>query len=165
MSKPKRKRKLNPRQQKFVKEYTNPKSKSFGNGTRSAEAAGYTAQRLDEAGSQILRNTAVQHEIQGAMERIGLTEEMALTQLKEGLAAVQVRVFCQDGQLTYSKEITDNQERRLSAVEVLKLRGRYPTNRTVERLELLRIQNTLIVVPGGLPEPEEKEKQVRQLTD
>ena len=55
--------------------------------------------------------------------------------------------------------------RRLTAAEVLKLRGRYPTNRTVERLELLRIQNTLIVVPGGLPEPEEKAKQVRQLTD
>ena len=99
------------------------------------------------------------------MERIGLTEEMALTQLKEGLAAVQVRVFCQDGKLVYSKELPDSQERRLTASEVLKLLGRYPTNRTVERLELLRIQNTLIIVPGGLPEPEEKEKQVRQLTD
>ena len=159
----KKKRKLNPRQRRFVKAYTDPKKPTFGNGSRAAETAGYTAQRLDEAGSQILRNTEVQHEIQRAMERIGLTEEMALTQLKEGLAAVQVRVFCQDGKLVYSKELPDSQERRLTASEVLKLLGRYPTNRTVERLELLRIQNTLIVVPAV--ETEEKAKQVRQLTD
>ena len=101
------------------------------------------------------------------MEHIGLTEDMALTQLKEGLAAVQVRVFLsKSGRLIYSKELPDNQERRLSASEVLKLLGRQPTSRTIERIEMLRIQNTLIVVPGGMPNPEEnREKNVRQLTD
>ena len=160
-----KKRKLNPRQRRFVKAYTDPKSKTFGNGTKTAEAVGYTDKAPAVAAHQVLRSTNVEHEIQRGMERIGLTEEMALIQLKDGLAAVQVRVFCQDGEVIYSQELPDNQERRLSAVEVLKLLGRYPTNRSVERLMLLRIQNTLIVVPGGLPEPEEKAKQVRQLTD
>ena len=158
-------RKLSPRRRRFIAQYTDPSKESFGNGTKSAIAAGYSETRGKQTGSRLVTNGDIQHEIQGAMERIGLTEEMALTQLKEGLAAVQVRVFCQDGRVVYSKQLPDNQERRLSAVEVLKLIGRYPTMRTIERLESLRIQNTLIVVPGGMPEPEEKEKKVRQLTD
>ena len=158
-------RKLKLKQRKFIAHYTDPTKETFGNGTKSAIAAGYTDKAPAEAAHQVLRSSKVRDEIELVMARVGITEEMALTQLKEGLAAVQVRVFCQDGKLIYSQELPDNQERRLSAVEVLKLIGRYPTMRTIERLELLRIQETLIVVPGGLPEPEEKAKKVRQLTD
>jgi hypothetical protein len=158
-------KKLKPRQRKFIANYTDPTKETFGNGTRSAIAAGYTDKAPAEAAHQLLRNTKVRDEIELVMARVGITEEMALTQLKEGLAAVQVRVFCQDGKLIYSQELPDNQERRLSAVEVLKLLGRYPTNRTVERLELLRIQNTLIVVPAVEPARDRRERPVRQLTD
>ncbi len=158
-------RKLKPRQRRFIAHYTDPTKETFGNGTRSAIASGYTDKTPAKAAHQVLRSSKVRDEIEVVMARLGLTEEMALTQLLEGLAAVQVRVFCQDGRVVYSKKLPDNQERRLSAVEVLKLIGRYPTMRTVERLELLRVQQTLIVVPGGLPEPEEKAKKVRQLTD
>ena len=158
-------RKLKPKQRKFIAHYTDPTKETFGNGTKSAIVAGYTDKAPAVAAHQLLRNTKVRDEIEVVMARVGITEEMALTQLLEGLAAVQVRVFCQDGRVVYSKQLPDNQERRLSAVEVLKLIGRYPTMRTIERLESLRIQNTLIVVPGGMPEPEEKAKKVRQLTD
>ena len=119
-------KKLKPRQRKFIAHYTDPTKETFGNGTKSAIAAGYTDKAPAEAAHQLLRNTKVRDEIELVMARVGITEEMALTQLKEGLAAVQVRVFCQDGKLIYSKELPDNQERRLSAVEVLKLLGRFP---------------------------------------
>ena len=164
MSKPK-KRKLNPRQRRFVKEYTNPKKDSFGNGSRSLQAAGYSTQTPEQGAHQLIRNNDVQNEIQRVLDAAGATEERCAQVLNAGLEAKDTKVFCQEGQVVYSDALIDYAERRLTAAEVLKLRGRYPTNRTVERLELLRIQNTLIVVPGGLPEPEEKAKQVRQLTD
>ncbi len=46
-----------------------------------------------------------------------------------------------------------------------KLRVDFPANKTIERMELLRIQQTLVVVPGGMPTKEDKEEKVRQLTD
>ncbi|KKN36135.1 hypothetical protein LCGC14_0776790 [marine sediment metagenome] len=165
MSKPKKK--LNARRRRFVEHYTNPnpKAKTFGNGTRTAIAAGYSEHTAKQGGSQVLANIDVQHEIQRVLDAAGATEERCAEVLTAGLEAKDTKVFCQDGEVVYSEALIDFAERRLTAAEVLKLRGRYPTNRTVERLELLRIQNTLIVVPGGLPEPEEKAKQVRQLTD
>ena len=163
--KPKRKRKLNPRQKRFVKAYTDPKSPTFSNGSKSAVAVGYAETRGKETASRLVTSGNVSNEIQRVLDAAGATEEKACARLNEGLDAKTTRVGFVLGEAVYSKPLVDNQERRLTAVEVLKLRGRYPTNRTVERLELLRIQNTLIVVPGGLPEPEEKEKQVRQLTD
>ena len=161
----KKKRKLNPRQRRFIKAYTDPKSPTFSNGTKTAEAVGYTNTRLDQAAHQVVKNSEVSNEIQRVLDAAGATEERCAEVLRAGLEAKDTKVFCQDGQVVYSDALIDFAERRLTAAEVLKLRGRYPTNRTVERLELLRIQSTLIVVPGGLPEPEEKEKQVRQLTD
>ena len=160
-------RKLKPRQRKFIAHYTDPTKETWSNGSRSAIAAGYTDKQPSRAANQVLKSSKVREAIEVAMEHVGLTEDMALTQLKEGLAAVQVRVFLsKSGRLIYSKELPDNQERRLSASEVLKLLGRQPTSRTIERIEMLRIQNTLIVVPGGMPNPEEnREKNVRQLTD
>ena len=160
-----KKRKLNPRQRRFVKAYTNPKKPTFGNGTKAAEAAGYMEKSAEHQAHRLTRNEQVSNEIQRVLDAAGATEEKACARLNEGLDAKTTRVGFVLGEAVYSKPLVDNQERRLTAVEILKLRGRYPTNRTVERLELLRIQNTLIVVPGGLPEPEEKAKQVRQLTD
>ena len=161
----KKKRKLNPRQRRFIKAYTDPKKPTFGNGTKAAEAAGYMETRAPGTGSRLVNNGEVSHEIRRVLDAVGATEEKACARLNEGLDAKTIRVGFVLGEAVYSRPLVDNQERRLTAVEILKLRGRYPTNRTVERLELLRIQNTLIVVPGGLPEPEEKAKQVRQLTD
>lgn len=160
-----KKRKLNPRQQKFVKAYTDPNSPAYANGTRAARTAGYTNTRLDQAAHQVVKSSEVSHEIQRVLDAAGATEERCAEVFRAGLEAKDTKVFCQEGEVVYSEALIDYAERRLTATEVLKLRGRYPTNRTVERLESLRIQNTLIVVPGGLPEPEEKEKQVRQLTD
>ncbi len=162
----KKKRKLNPRQRRFIKAYTDPKSPTFSNGTKTAVAVGYSKRAAKQSGSQVLTNIDVQSEIQREMDRLGLTVEHGLKRLKEGMSAEDVKVFqTKDGEIIYSVPLIAWQERRLAIEQVFKLRGLFPTNRTVERLELLRIQSTLIVVPGGLPEPEEKEKQVRQLTD
>ena len=159
-------KKLKPKQRKFIAHYTDPTNKeTFGNGTRSAIAAGYTEKAARVAAHQVLTSTNVQHEIQRVLDAAGATEERCAQRLKEGLDAKQTHVFCQDGKVIYSQELPDNQERRLTAVEVLKLLGRYPTNRTVERLELLRIQSALIVVPAIEPAEERRERPARQLTD
>ena len=161
----KKKRKLNPRQRRFVKAYTDPKSPTFSNGTKTAQAVGYTNTRLDQAAHQVVKSSEVSNEIQRVLDAAGATEERCAEVLNAGLEAKDTKVFCEDGEVVYSDALIDYAERRLTAAEVLKLRGRYPTNRTVERLELLRIQNTLIVVPAVAPAEERRERPTRQLTD
>jgi len=165
MSKPKRKRKLNPKQQDFVEQYTNPKSPTFSNGTKTARAVGYAGRSAENQAHRLMRNDEVSNEIQRVLDAAGATEERCAEVLRAGLEAKDTKVFCQEGEVVYSEALIDFAERRLTATEVLKLRGRYPTNRTIERIESLRIQNTLIVVPAVAPAEERRERPTRQLTD
>ena len=158
-------KRLNPRQRRFVVEFTNPESEAFGNQTKAAELAGYSELSPGQAGHQVVKNSEVQREIERVMQAEGLTREKVVQALRNGLEAKQTKVFCQDGELIYSEPLEDHPTQVRAAEVAGKLRGDFPAHRTIERMELLRIQNTLIVVPGGLPEPEEKAKNVRQLTD
>ena len=159
-------RKLKPKQRKFIAHYTDPTNKqTFGNGKRAAIAAGYSERSATEIAYETLTKPHVQREIERVMQAGGLTREKIVGALKNGLEAKQTKVFCQEGQVIYSEPLEDHPTQVRAAEVAGKLRGDFPAHRTIERMELLRIQNTLIVVPGGLPEPEEKAKNVRQLTD
>ena len=162
-----KKRKLNPRQRRFVKAYTDPKSPTFSNGTKTAIAVGYSEKSAQVIASENLSKPMIQSEMASVMDAAGATREQAGRVVHEGMDAHETKVFLnkKSGRLVYSKLLVDHGNRLRAAELRARLVGDMPTNRTVERLELLRIQNTLIIVPGGLPEPEEKEKQVRQLTD
>ena len=163
----KKKRKLNPRQRRFIKAYTDPKSPTFSNGTKTAVAVGYSKTSAQQIASENLSKPMIQSEMTSVMDAAGATREQAGRVVHEGMDACETKVFLnkKTGRLVYSQLLVDHGNRLRAAELRARLVGDMPTNRTIERIESLRIQSTLIVVPGGLPEPEEKAKQVRQLTD
>jgi hypothetical protein len=162
-------KKLRPKQRKLIAHYTDPTNKdTFGNGKRSAIAAGYSERSATETAYEILRNPHVQREIERVMEAGGVTREKVVGTLKDCLEAKITRVFCPQGmggELVYSEPMEDRPT-QVRAVEVAaKLHGDFPSNREQDRMAALIFQQQIVVVPGGLPAPEEKEKKVRQLTD
>ena len=158
-------RKLKPKQRKLVAHYTDPTKETFGNGTKSAIAAGYSEVSAMSTASAILRNPKVQREIERVMEAGGLTREKVVGALKSGLEAKQTKVFCQEGKVIYSEALEDHANQIRAAEVAGKLYGDFPSNREQDRHAALIFQQSIVVVPGGLPEPEEKAKEVRQLTD
>ena len=80
--------------------------------------------------------------------------------------AKEVKVFhTKSGEIVYSKPLVALQERRLATEQMFRLRGLFPTNREQDRLTGLIFQQSIVIVPGGLPEPQEKGRKIRQLTD
>ena len=159
-------RKLKPKQQKLVAHYTDPTNKqTFGNGKRAAIAAGYSERSATEIAYETLRNPHVQREIERVMQAGGLTREKIVGALKNGLEAKQTKVFCQEGEVIYSEPLEDHPTQVRAAEVAGKLYGDFPSARQQDRIAALIFQQSIVVVPGGLPEPEEKVKKVRQLTD
>ncbi len=158
-------RKLKPRQRKFVAHYTDPTKETFGNGKRSAIAAGYSERSAKEIAYETLTKPHVHREIERVMQAGGLTREKIVGALKNGLEAKQTKVFCQEGQVIYSDPLEDHPTQVRAAEVAGKLYGDFPSNREQDRMAALIFQQNIVVVPGGLPQPEEKVKKVRQLTD
>ena len=158
-------RKLNLRQRRFVAEFTNPESEGFGNQTKAAKLAGYSELAPGQAGHQLVKNTEVQREIERVMEAEGLTREKVVQALRNGLEAKQTKVFCNDGELIYSEPLEDHPTQVRAAEVAGKLRGDFPAHKTIERMELLRIQQNIVIVPGLMPAEERREKNVRQLKE
>ncbi len=163
-------RKLKPRQRKFVANYVDPTKDTFGNGTKAAIAAGYSERSAAVQASQALTNPKIEREIERVMEAEGLTREKVVHALRNGLEAKQTKVFCQDGQLIYSKPMEDHPTQVRAAEVAGKLRGDFPAHRTIERMELLRIQQNILIVPtvtyeDALASKREQEKNIRQLEE
>ena len=159
-------KRLNLRQRRFVAEFTNPEGEAFGNATKSAAASGYSPQRAMQTGHDLVRNREVEREIDRVMDELGATVQHGITRLKEGMDAKEVKVFhAKSGEIVYSKPLVALQERRLATEQMFRLRGLFPTNREQDRISGLIFQQNIVIVPGGLPQPEEKVKKVRQLTD
>lgn len=159
-------KKLKPKHRKLIAHYTDPTNKdTFGNGKRSAIAAGYSETSAISTASEILTKPNVQREIERVMQAGGLTREKIVASLLDGLDAKQKKVFCQDGKVIYSKPQKDHPTQVRAAEVAGKLYGDFPSNREQDRMAGLIFQQQIVIVPGGLPEPEEKELKVRQLTD
>ncbi len=159
-------KRLKPKHRKLIAHYTDHTNKeTFGNGGRSAIAAGYSETSAISTASAILAKPNVQREIERVMEAGGLTREKIVGALKNGLEAKQTKVFCQDGEVIYSEPLPDHPTQVRAAEVAGKLYGDFPSGRQQDRIAALIFQQSIVVVPGGLPEPEEKVKQVRQLTD
>ena len=160
-------RKLKPKQRKFIAYYTDPTKDTFGNATRSAIAAGYSEKSARFIASENLTKPNIQSEIAGVMDAAGATREQCGRVVHEGMDAHETKVFLnkKTGRLVYSKALVDHANRLRAAELRAKLGGDMPTSRTIERIESLRIQNTLIVVPPVEPARDRRERPVRQLTD
>lgn len=69
--------KLNPRQRKFVKEYT-----KTSNATESAKKAGYSPKTAYSIGSELLKKPEIITEISNTLEKAGLTDDYIAEGLK-----------------------------------------------------------------------------------
>jgi hypothetical protein len=148
-------RKLNPRQRKFIANYTDPTKETLGNGTKSAIAAGYTDKAPAEAAHQLLRNTQVEREIDRVLDEAGATRKKMAEVLRKCLEAKTVRVFCpKDGELVYSEPLEDHPTQVRAAEVVGKLRGDFPTTHEQERVALLQIQQNILLVPPVEAKPD-----------
>ncbi len=159
-------RKLRLKQRKFIAHYTDPTNKeTFGNGTRSAIAAGYSERSAAVTAHETLRNPNIEREIDRALDGVGATREKIAQVLHNGLEAKTTRVFCQDGKVIYSDPLEDHPTQVRAAEVVGKLRGDFPTNREQDRITGLVFQQNIVIVPGGMPKPQEKGRNLRQLED
>ncbi len=159
-------RRLKPKQRKLVAHYTDPTNKeTFGNGRKSAIAAGYSETSAVSTASAILTKPNVQREIERVMEAGGLTREKIVGALKNGLEAKQTKVFCQDGEVIYSEPMEDHPTQVRAAEVGAKLYGDFPSNRQQDRMAALIFQQSIVIVPGGMPKPQEKGRNLRQLKD
>ncbi len=147
-------RKLKPRQRRFVAELTNPESEAFGNQTKAAELAGYSELSPGQAGHQLVKNTNVRREIERVLDEAGATREKVAQVLHNGLQAKITRVFCNDGELTYSKPLEDHPTQVRAAEVVGKMRGDFPTMHEQERVALLQIQQNILLVPPVKDKPD-----------
>ncbi len=87
-------KKLKPRQWKFVAHYTDPTKETFGNGTKSAIAAGYSKTSARSTASEILTKPNVRREIERVLDEAGATREKVAQVLHKALEAKITRVFC-----------------------------------------------------------------------
>ncbi len=148
-------RKLKPKHRKLIANYTDPTKETFGNGTKSAIAAGDTEKAPAEAAHQLLRNTQVEREIERVLDEAGATREKVAQVLHNGLEAKITRVFCpKDGELVYSEPLEDHPTQVRAAEVVGKLRGDFPTTHEQERVALMQIQQTFNLVPPVKDKPD-----------
>ena len=75
---------LPPKRAAFVEAYTSPDSPTFGNGTKSIQAAGYSQDPLTAktTASRVLSDATVQSAIQRAFANSGLTDTWAAERLR-----------------------------------------------------------------------------------
>ncbi len=135
-------KRLNLKQRHFIAEFTNPKSKGFGNQTKAAELAGYSPKRARITGSELVTNRNIRSEVERSMEEIGITRKMVAKALRGGLQAKITRVFCPPGGVVYSRNLVDHPTRLKAAEIAFKLRGDFPATKTtvdVQGLENLGI--------------------------
>lgn len=104
--------KLNPRQRKFVKEYT-----KTSNATESAKKAGYSPKTAYSIGSELLKKPEIQTEISNTLERAGLTDDY----IAEGL-----RTAVEKGLSSERHTLSDG----LRGIEMIaKLKDKFPAER------------------------------------
>ena len=118
-----------------------------------------------QTGHDLVRNREGEREIEPALGEVGLTRKKIAQTPDRALDAKVTKVFCNDGELIYSEPLEDHPTQVRAAEVAGELYGDFPTMRTIERWELLYLQQNIVVVPGGMPTKEDKEKKVRQLAD
>ncbi len=146
---------LTPREHQLVKEYADPKSPTFANGTTSAIKAGYRKKSATSVASETLAKPNVRKALLREIHAHGGTLALTGKRLAEGLSAHQTRVFLnKDGELVYSDALVDFDQRRKYAELVSRFEGALPTPQEQERIALLQIQQTFNLVPPVAEKPE-----------
>ncbi len=146
---------MTAREQRLIKAYADPKSATFSNGTRSAIKAGYSKKSAAAIATETLKKPNVRLALLREIHAHGGTLALTGKRLAEGLSAHQTRVFLsKKGQLVYSDELVDFDQRRKYAELVARFEGALPTPQEQERIALLQIQQTFNLVPPVAPRPD-----------
>src|ERR1700730_17038939 len=144
-------RRVTPRNRRFVQEYVSPESPGHRNATAAARLAGYSPDSADDIGAQLLRNEQVQILIGRAMEQAGITSDVLFKGLKDGLAAEEVKLTTKDGKFSDERRIPDWHARVKYQEMAHRLRGDMQKEPAVQQAALI------IRLPAeGKPEDSEK---------
>lgn len=147
---------LTPREQRLIKEYADPKSPNYANGTKAAIKAGYSPRSATSRASETLSKRNVREALVREIHAHGGSLKLVGKRVAEGLSAHQTRVFLnKDGVLVYSDELADFDQRRKYAELAARFEGALPTPQEQERIALLQIQQTFNLVP---PVPDKRKE-------
>ena len=153
-------RKLKPKQRKFIAHYTDPTKETFGNGTKSAIAAGYTDKAPAEAAHQLLRNTQVERELNRILDAAGVTTEKLAKAVDQGLKAKVTKPFLHQatGDVVYSKPMIAHDIRLKAARLGFELRGDFAPKEINIKVSVLatRIQAARRREYERTPQPSER---------
>ena len=139
---------LTPREHRLIKEYADPQSPTFANGTQSAIKAGYSPKTATSSASETLARPKVREALVREIHAHGGSLKLVGKRVAEGLSAHQTRVFLsKDGSVVYSEALVDYDQRRKYAELAARFEGALPTPQEQERIALLQIQQTFNLVP------------------
>jgi hypothetical protein len=115
---------LTPKQQKFVLHYL----ANGGNAAQAMRDAGYSPSTAHVTGSQNLAKPMVRRALADLLPLNGITDELILLRLFEGLQATKRHVKYDEkrGHWCYSRKETDHATRLHAADLAMKLKGAYP---------------------------------------
>jgi hypothetical protein len=144
-------RRLTPRNKRFVQEFVSETSPGFRNATAAARLAGYSPDSADDIGAQLLRSEQVQALVGAAMERAGITSDVLFQGLKDGLQANEVKLTTSNGRFSDERSIPDHHARFKYQELAHRLRGDTQKEPVVQ-------QAALIIKLPNETRPEEAEK-------
>jgi len=144
-------RRVTPRNRRFVQEYVSPDSPGHRNATAAARLAGYSPDSADDIGAQLLRSEQVQILIGRAMEKAGITSELLFQGLKDGLKADEVKLTTREGKFSDERRIPDWHARVKYQEMAHRLRGDMVKEPAVQ-------QAALIIRLPAEAKPEDSEK-------
>ncbi len=176
-------KKLKPKHRKLIAHYTDPTNKeTFGNGGKSAIAAGYSETSAVSTASEILTKPNVQREIERItgmelnhiFDAAGVTIERLAKGLKQALGAKDKKAFIHQktGNVVYSKPLVAH-DTRLRAIRLAaELRGDMAPKEInisvavlADKIEAARRRETERVVQGvRVDEGESKTQEAAQLS-
>jgi phage terminase small subunit len=130
-------RRLTPRNRRFVQEFADPSSPAHRNATRAAVLAGYSPDSADDIGAQLLRSEQVQALVGQAMERAGITSDLLFQSLKDGLQANEVKLATANGKFSDERCIPDHHARFKFQDLAHRLRGDLQKEPVVQQAALI----------------------------
>jgi phage terminase small subunit len=133
-------RRITPRKRRFVQEFSDPSSPGHRNATAAARLAGYSPDSADDIGPQLLRSSQVQELIGKEMERPGITSDLSMKSLKDGLQAEEVKLTTKNGLFSDERGVPDWHARVKYQEMAHSLRGDMQKEPVVQKAALMMIR-------------------------
>ncbi len=134
------------KKQGFIKAYTDAnRPETFGNAARSAQSVGYSP----TTGESLLRDEQVKSGLLAELERIGVNDNFAAQNVKDGMQAEETRFFSDKGKVTDERQVPDWHARAKFQDMYHKLKGDFPKD------EPIQLASLILKIGNGPASPEE----------